>query len=67
MAELASGAAEVLLQVGTDLPMARLAGEAERWLGKPVICTTTALLWRLLGARGIPSRIQGFVSLLAEH
>lgn len=67
LTELARSEAEVLLQVGTDLPMARLAGEAERWLGKPVICTTTALLWHLLGARGIPDRIYGFGSLLAEH
>ncbi len=67
LAELARSDADVLLQVGTDLPMARLAGEAERWLGKPVICTTTALLWHLLGGRGIPSRIYGFGSLLAEH
>jgi len=35
--------ADAIVQVGTNLSMARLAGEAERWLGKPVIAIKTAI------------------------
>jgi maleate isomerase len=58
---------EAIIQVGTNLAMARLAGLAELWLGKPVLAINTATYWRALRTNGIADRIDGFGSLLAEH
>lgn len=58
---------DALVQVGTNLPLARLAGEAERRLGKPVLAVNTATYWHALRAAGIDDKIQGFGSLLAQH
>jgi maleate isomerase len=57
---------DAIVQVGTNLCMARLAGEAERWLGKPVIAINTATYWHALRANGIPDRVRGFGRLLGE-
>ena len=57
---------DAIVQVGTNLCMARLAGEAERWLGKPVIAINTATYWHALRANGINDKIQGFGRLLSE-
>jgi len=65
--ELNDPAVEALVQVGTNLAMARLAGIAEFWLDKPVIAINTATYWHALRQNGIVDRIQGFGSLLAEH
>ena len=58
---------DTLVQVGTNASMARLAAEAERWLGKPVIAHNTALYWHALRASGIDDRLDGFGSLLRDH
>jgi maleate isomerase len=58
---------QAIVQVGTNLAMARLAGSAETWLGKPVIAVNTATYWWALRCHGITDRIVGFGSLLAEH
>jgi maleate isomerase len=58
---------EAIVQVGTNLAMARLAGIAEFWLDKPVIAINTATYWWALRQNGIEDRIHGFGSLLAEH
>src|SRR5579859_4858942 len=57
---------DALVQVGTDLAMARLAGLAEFWLGKPVIAINTATYWWALRSNGIADRIDGFGSLLSR-
>lgn len=57
---------DAIVQVGTNLCMARLAGEAERWLGKPVIAINTATYWHALRANGINDKIQGFGRLMSE-
>ena len=36
---------DAIMQVGTNLAMARLAGQAEFWLGKPVVAINTATYW----------------------
>lgn len=59
--------AEAIVQVGTNLAMARLAGEAERRLGKPVLAINTAIYWHALRAMGIADPVPGWGSLLAEH
>lgn len=58
---------DALVQVGTNLPMAGLAAEAERLLDKPVIAINTATYWHALRNNGIGDKIDGFGSLLAEH
>jgi maleate isomerase len=57
---------DAILQVGTNLSMVRLAAEAERWLGKPVIAINTATYWHALRANGIQDKIQGLGRLLSE-
>jgi maleate isomerase len=58
---------DAVLQVGTNLAMARLAGLAEFWLDKPVLAINTATYWWALRENGIDDRIAGFGSLLLEH
>jgi maleate isomerase len=65
--ELDRAEPEVIVQSGTNLPMARLADEAEGWLGKPVVSINAALLWDALRRLGIPDRVEGFGRLLREH
>ncbi len=57
---------DALLQVGTNLSMARLAAEAENWLDKPVIAINTATYWHGLRRNGIDDKMNGFGRLLAE-
>jgi len=56
-----------LVQVGTNLAMARLAGQAEIWLDKPVVAINTAIYWHALRSSGINDPKSGFGSLLARH
>ncbi|HUZ74317.1 MAG TPA: arylmalonate decarboxylase [Stellaceae bacterium] len=58
---------DAIIQVGTNLAMARLAPEAERWLGKPVVAINTAIYWDALRASGIADKVAGFGPLLERH
>ena len=58
---------DAIVQVGTNLAFARLAGIAEFWLDKPVIAINTATYWWALRQAGIPDRVSGFGKLLTEH
>ena len=58
---------ELILQVGTSLAFARVAAEAEHWLGKPVLAVNTCTYWQALRTSGIEDRVEGFGSLLMEH
>jgi maleate isomerase len=58
---------ELILQVGTNLAFAKVAAEAEAWLGKPVLAVNTCTYWHALRSLGIEDRIEGFGSLLLEH
>jgi len=51
---------EAIVCVGADLASAQLADEAERWLEKPVISMSTALLWYTLRAMKIADQRHGF-------
>ncbi len=57
---------DAIVQVGTNLAMARLADEAERWLAKPVIAINAATYWYALRDNGIPDSVPGYGRLLAE-
>ena len=58
---------DAIVQVGTNLAMAGLAGSAEVWLGKPVLAINAVIYWHALRSSGINDRIEGFGSLLAKH
>ncbi|WP_144110319.1 arylmalonate decarboxylase [Paraburkholderia sp. BCC1886] len=58
--------AEAIVQFGANLPMASLAAEAERWLGKPVIAVNIANYWHALRHNGIDDRVQGWSTLLSQ-
>jgi len=58
---------EAIVQVGTNLAMARLAAAAELWLGKPVLAINTATYWHALRRNGIADPIDGFGALLRDH
>ena len=58
---------EAILQIGTNLSMVRLADEAERWLGRPVLAINAVTLWHALRTNGILDQMRGFGSLLREH
>jgi maleate isomerase len=57
---------DAIMQVGTNLIMARLAGTAEFWLDKPVLAVNAATYWYALRENGINDRIDGFGSLLSK-
>jgi maleate isomerase len=50
---------DAIVQVGTNLAMARLAPEAESWLGKPVVAINTAIYWHALRSAGIQDKVAG--------
>lgn len=64
--ELDGDDVDAIVQVGTNMCMARLAGEAERWLGKPVVAINTATYWHGLRGCGIADKVYGYGRLLAE-
>jgi maleate isomerase len=57
---------EAIVQMGTNLSMLRLADEAERWLGKPVIAINAATWWYALRQNDIQDRVYGCGRLLRE-
>ena len=61
------GRIDAVVQVGTNLAMAEVAGMAEFWLGKPVLAINTATYWYALRQNGIKDRFPGYGSLFLEH
>ena len=57
---------DAVVQVGTNLAMARLADVAERRLGKPVIAINTAIYWYALRQNGLSDKLDGFGALLSR-
>jgi maleate isomerase len=58
---------DAIVQCGTNLSMLRLADEAERWIGKPVIAINAATWWLALRQNGITDKVQGCGGLLRDH
>jgi maleate isomerase len=58
---------DAVIQVGTNLAMARLAGSAHLWMPRPVLAINTAIYWHALRESGIDDRIAGFGPLLERH
>lgn len=63
---LAAKPVDAIVQVGTNLAMADLADEAERWLGIPVLAINAVTYWHALRENGIEDKVHGYGSLLAR-
>lgn len=59
--------AQALCIVATDLPTVYEIEALERELGKPVVTTNQAILWKSLALAGIDDSIAGFGTLLKER
>lgn len=66
IAEVNAAGVDAILQMGTNLSLLRLADEAERELGKPVIAINAATFWYALREHGIADRRPGFGRLLRD-
>lgn len=58
---------QAIVQVGTNVAMARVAAAAEQWLGKPVLANNVVLYWHALRHGGVHDSIPGRGSLLEQH
>jgi len=65
--ELDGDDVDALVQVGTNLAMARLAAKVAPEFGKPVIAINTAIYWHALRSTGIDDKVAGFGDLLEHH
>jgi maleate isomerase len=66
LAAIDSPDVEALIAFGANLPMAAIADEAERWLGKPVISVNIATYWHALRHGGIEDKVQHSTRLMRE-
>ncbi len=66
-AEVAASDCDVILQIGTALPVVAMIGELEALHGKPIVACNAAVYWRTLRAAGINDPIKGFGQLLELH
>ena len=57
---------EAIVAFGTNLPFAKLADEAGRWLDKPVLQINATTCWHALRSNGITEKTYGYGSLLAR-
>ncbi|HEY4199637.1 MAG TPA: hypothetical protein VGM83_03670 [Devosiaceae bacterium] len=57
---------EAVVQFGANWPIAAIADEAERWIGKPLVATNIATYWHALRSMGITDRVEGYSRLMRE-
>lgn len=65
--ELDGDDVDAVIQVGTNLAMARLAASADMWMARPVLAINTAIYWHALRESGITDSIAGSSPLLERH
>jgi len=58
---------DVILQVGTALPVVAMIAELEAELGKPIVACNAAVYWQTLRAIGINDPVPGYGRLMSEH
>jgi len=66
-AQVAASECDVILQVGTALPVVALIAELEAAHGKPIVACNAAVYWQALRQVGISDPINGFGRLLETH
>ncbi len=64
---IADADCDVILQVGTALPVVALIGELEAELGKPIVACNAAVYWQTLRGIGVSDPVPGYGRLLVEH
>jgi maleate isomerase len=64
--ELDGDDVDALLTLGTALPAASIAAEAEHWLGKPVLAVNVVSYWHAIRHCGIEDRVFGHGRILEE-
>ena len=64
--ELDGDDVDALVTLGTALPAAGVAAEAERWLSKPVLAVNVVSFWHALRQCGIEDRLHGHGRILEE-
>jgi maleate isomerase len=57
---------DALLTLGTALPAAGVAADAERWLGKPVLAVNVVSYWNAIRQCGIEDHVPGHGRILEE-
>ncbi len=65
--QVAASDCDVILQVGTALPVVSLIAELEARYKKPVVACNAAVYWQALRAIGIKDAIPGYGTLLEKH
>lgn len=65
--ELDGDDVDAVIQVGTNLAMARLAARMEAERAKPILAINACIYWRALRVNGIADRAAGWGSLLENH
>jgi len=65
--ELDGDDVDAVIQVGTNLAMARLAAQMEAERARPVLAINACIYWHALRTNGIADRIAGWGSLLQQH
>jgi maleate isomerase len=66
-AKVAASDCDVILQVGTALPVVAMIAELEAAHGKPIVACNAAVYWQTLRAVGINDPVIGFGQLLEKH
>jgi len=66
-AEVAASDCDVILQVGTALPVVAMLEDLENELGKPIVACNAAVYWQTLRAAGITDSIMGYGRLFREY
>ena len=66
-ADVAASDCDVILQVGTALPVVALLAELEAQYGKPIVACNAAVYWQALRSIGISDSISGYGRLLEAH
>ena len=67
LAELARSDADVILATGSEIALAHMIGEAEEWIGKPVLHLNAVLVWYALRDSGFDDRLAGYGTLLNDY
>lgn len=66
-AQVAASECDVILQVGTALPVVAMLAELEATHGKAIVACNAAVYWQTLRAVGITDKVTGFGRLLEAH
>ncbi len=64
--ELDGDDVQAILTLGTALPAAGVAAEAERWFGKPVLAVNVVSYWHAIRQCGVEDRVTGYGRILEE-